>query len=210
MYPFEGNPSICITGMTGCGKSYLVYRILSEKEDMFKNVPPKVLYCYAIYQELFREMEKTLPFLEFYEGLPNVDLLNNLPENSLIVLDDLGSKLVASSDVSDTLTMRTHHKKISIIYITHNLFMRSKHSKTIANNTHFLILMKNPRAVSQVACLARQIYPTKSKALIEAYQDCMKKKYGYLVIDLSPYGEQEHMLRTDIFKNEDTVVYNLL
>ena len=78
-----------------------------------------------------------------------------------------------------------------VVYINQNMYCQGKYVRNINLNTHFLVLFKKPRDASHVACLARQIYPTISKAVIEAYQDCMKKKYVYLLIDLSPHREEE-------------------
>ena len=43
--------------------------------------------------------------------------------------------------------------------------------RTISLNAHYLILFKNPRDASQINHLAKQMYPTKSKFMVEAYRD---------------------------------------
>ena len=137
------------------------------------------------------------------------DEIDTLKPGSLVILDDLARSIVDSKEMEELFTMGVHHRKLSVIYINQNMYCQGKYARTINLNTHFIVLFKNPRDVSQVACLARQIdiYPTNTKAVIEVYQDCMKKKYGYLVIDLSPHGEEEHRLRTDIFKDDATIIY---
>ena len=210
MYPFHANVSIVVNGTSGAGKSTWVSKLISEKDWMFQIPPTRVLYCYGIYQSLYKEMEQSLSFVEFHQGLPNVDEIDGLPENSLVVLDDLAGRMMANKEIEELFSMQVHHKKLNVIFLNHNLFIQGKCSKTIANNTHVYVFLKNPRGLSQLTCLARQVFPGKSKALVEAYEDCMRKRYGYLVLDLSPYGDQEHMLRTDIFKDDVTVVYKIL
>ena len=207
MYPFPTNTSISVSGTTSSGKSWWVYRLLREREVMFEEPPSQVLYCYGIYQDLFRKMEQELSFVEFHESLPSKDTIDTLNPGSLVILDDLARNIVDSKQMEELFTMGIHHRKLSVVYINQNMYCQGKYARTINLNTHFLILFKNPRDVSQVACLARQIYPNRTKAVTEAYQDCMKKKYGYLVIDLSPHGEEEHRLRTDIFKDDVTIIY---
>lgn len=73
-----------------------------------------------------------------------------------------------------------------------------------------MMLLKNPRDVSQIHCLGKQVFPGKSHALVEAYEDCMKNPYGYLVLDLSPHAEEAYRIRTGIFPDEDCVVYKPL
>ena len=39
---------------------------------MFTEDPPdKILYCYGIFQDLYREMEQSTPGITFLEGLPS-------------------------------------------------------------------------------------------------------------------------------------------
>lgn len=78
---------------------------MGQKEDMFEHSPPNVLYCYGIYQDMFRDMEKTLPYIKFYEGLPNSEQLKSLKENSIIILEDLARCIVNSQDMEELFTM---------------------------------------------------------------------------------------------------------
>ncbi len=70
-------------------------------------------------------------------------------------------------------------------------------------NTHYIVLFKNPRDVGQVATLARQMYPGKSKFVVEAFRDATDKPYGYLLIDLKPETDENYRLRTNIFPDDD-------
>ena len=74
-------------------------------------------------------------------------------------------------------------------------------------NTLILVLMKNPRDVSQLQCLARQAFLGRSGFLHDAYKDATSQAYGYLVLHFSPSGEEEYRVRTKVFPGEDTVVY---
>ena len=207
MYPFPKNTSIAISGTTGSGKTMWVYKLLKQKDVMFEVSPTQVLYCYGIYQPVFQDMEREMSFINVHQGLPDIEMLIALNKNSLIILDDLARRIVESREMEELFTMGVHHRQLSVIYINQNMYCQGKYARTINLNTHFMILLKNPRDVSQVACLARQVFPHQSKAFIEAYQDCMKNSFGYLVIDLSPQGEDEYRLRTDIFKDDVTVIY---
>lgn len=50
-----------------------------------------------------------------------------------------------------------------------------------------------------MACLAHQVFPGQSKAISEAYQDCMLNNW-VLGGDLSPNAEDDNRLRTNILK----------
>ena len=78
-------------------------------------------------------------------------------EPSLIVVDDHMSDI--NQVVADIFTKISHHRNISILHLTQNLFDENKYARTISLNAHHLVLFKNPRDASQFATLARQMYP---------------------------------------------------
>lgn len=207
--PFEPCSSIVITGATGSGKSSWVSRFLHHLKEMYvKDPPKKVLYCYGVYQELFAKIEHSIPNISFRQGLPSeedVDELSSSGEHTLIVLDDLMHQVVQSQDMELLFTQGCHHRHISVILITQALFYQGKKARTIALNTWYTVLMKNVRDVFMVATLGRQL--GKGQLVTKAYQDCLKKPYGYLVIDTSPHSEDDTRLRTHIFPGETPVVY---
>ena len=63
------------------------------------------------------------------------------------------------------------------------------------------------RDVQQTVSLGRQLFPGNGMALVEAYKDATKIKYGYLVIDLTTNGDDTFRMRRKIFPSEDHWVY---
>lgn len=55
--------------------------------------------------------------------------------------------------------------------------------------------------------LRRQLYSNWSHAPTEAYEDCIKHPYAYLVVDMSPSAEDKQILRTRIFSDKNPVIY---
>ena len=74
-------------------------------------------------------------------------------------------------------------------------------------NAHYIVLSKNPTDATQVVTLGRQMYPGKSKFLIEAFKDATQKPYGYLFLDMKPETEEIYRVRTNIFPDERQYVY---
>ena len=211
MYPFEGPSTFSLSGTTGSGKTSWLYKLLSHKKELFpENIPQDILYCYGVWQDLFEEMEHTIPNITFNSGLPTPTQIENLSANkmhNIIVLDDLMNEVVKNSDIELLFSRGAHHKKVTVIFLNQNMFCQGKHAKTINLNCHNLILFKNLRDSSQIKRLGQQIYPGKSSVLVEAYKDCMLQPFGYLVVDLSPGTDQKHRLRSNIFPGEDTIIY---
>ena len=76
------------------------------------------------------------------------------------------------------------HRRISTIYIKHNLFHQSKLRGDVElQNTH-IVLLKSPRDVHQVGTLSVEL--GLGSVLVDWYRDATSVSFGHLLIDLSP------------------------
>ena len=110
--------------------------------------------------------------------------------------------------IGKLFTKGSHHKNISVMLLTQNIFHQSKHSKTINLNTHYMVIFKNVRDASQITNLGKQMYPGSVNYLRASYEDATSKQYDYLLIDLKPDTPDSLRLRTDIFRGEIHYVYH--
>ena len=195
------HPSTClISGPTGSGKTVFVKKLIDFK--YFHPMPSNIIYCYGSYQPLFNSMKG----VHFEEGLPSN--LSSL-QDSLIIIDDLMSELAGDPRLSKLFTKGSHHRNLSVIFITQNLFHQGKEMRNISLNSHYLVLYKNPRDKSQVMHLARQMFPGKSKAFQEIFNDATALPYSYLFIDLRPDSCESLRMRTRIFPGDIHYAYEL-
>ena len=207
---FQPCSSAVICGPTGSGKSRWVYRFLTNLDRMYDSDTPKdVMYCYGVYQPLFDEIRTNLPSVRLHRRLPTSDVLDDFAtgDHCLVILDDLMLQVLESREVELLFAQGCHHRRISVFYISQNLYGQGKSARTIALNSWYLVLLKNLRGSSQMAHLGRQLFCKKGNPLLEAYQDSTKEPFGYIVVDLSPNAKDEERLRTKIFPGDDTVVY---
>ena len=72
-------------------------------------------------------------------------------------------------------------------------------------NSHYIVLFKNARDATQVANLARQMYP--GKVHFEEFKNATSALYGYLLIDLKQETDDKLRLRTRIFPGDVQYVY---
>jgi hypothetical protein len=148
---------------TWSGKTWFVFRLIKHAESIITPPPEEIVYCYGEFQPTFAEY----PTVEFQEGLPNVDQFDGR-QRMLLIIDDLMN--AANQNVCNLFTKLSHHRNLSVVFITQNLFHKNKLVSTINLNTRYIIMFKNPRDASHVAILARQMYPIKSQFVVEAYK----------------------------------------
>ena len=79
--------------------------------------------------------------------------------------------------------------------------------RNISLNTHYFVIFKNPRDNLQFSVLARQMYPTKSKFVVEAYENATTIPYGYLFLDLKSDTEEPYRIRTNVIPCESNIPY---
>ncbi|XP_074115790.1 uncharacterized protein LOC141538307 [Cotesia typhae] len=158
----------------------------------------KVIFCYAEWQKGYTEYDKT--FVEFREGLPqSSDFDDNLPK--LVVIDDL-MREASNGAIVDLFTKGSHHKNLSVMFLSQNLFHQGKGQRDISLNTNYIVVFKNPRDRAQIFHLARQVYPEDPKFLQEAYFDATSKAHGYLLLDLKQSTPENCRFRTCIFPSD--------
>jgi len=107
--------------------------------------------------------------IRFNEGVP-ADFDNARGRRSLVILDDLLND-VYSKHVCDLFTKGSHHRNISVILITQNLFHQGRFCRDISLNAKYLVVIKNVKDENQFVFLAKQVYPENSNNLYKAYLD---------------------------------------
>ena len=176
MDPRWQHPFTCIVaGPTGCGKTTFVARLLRNASAMIDPPPERVTWYYSEWQKAYENLAD-IPNMRLEEGLPTS--FDN-GKRGLVVLDDLMAE--TDSRVTNLFTKKSHHSDTSVIYLVQNLFSKNKESRTISLNAQYMIVFKNPRDSSQLANLARQMYPGRGAFVQEAFADATASPYGYLL-----------------------------
>lgn len=123
------------------------------------------------------------------------------------MLDDLVYRVIQSFDDVELFSIYVHHLKVSVIFISQNLFPQGKYSRVISLNCHYFVLFKNPRDNFQMRYLATQLYPRNTSYFLDAYEKATQNPYSYLLVDLSIRGNKEYALRTGIFPGDLLTVF---
>lgn len=212
MLPFIAPCTIMVSGGTGCGKTYFINRLLEKADDMFTASTSKIIYAYSIHQPIFTEMERKIPNLNLFKGLPTKEDIEYWSEDAsqhiVLVLDDLMNALTVDKDILHLFTVDSHHRNISCIFITQNLYPPGKYARTISLNCHYVILFRCLRDKKQISIFGSQAFPDKLAFFKDAFEKATSKSYGYLLVDFSPHTQDlTYQLRSNIFDDNNILVY---
>ena len=207
--------TVIFSGVSGCGKSTLVYKILKNARGMFAKIPAQIIFCYNIYQnELYDLLKKDVGNIQFFQGLPEKSDLEgwgSSSNHSVIILDDLMSQCSSSQHICDLFTIFSHHMNFTVFFLIQNLYSYGKQFRTISLNAHQFFLFNSPRDLLQIKIFAKQCFPLETNYFMDSYKRAVtNRKYGYLVVDLSPSlseEESQYRLRTNILPGETTIVF---
>ena len=181
---------ISVAGPGGCGRTYLVSKILlNQKKNIFNPSFERILYLYKHfqphYQSLLLGCTRKKITIEFHKGLEWAAVQETEAANwrTLVVIDDLYQDSCEDATFLN-LVVAGRHRDIHLMPLRHNLYQSAKNSKTIDLSVTQMILFKNDRDVEQFGVLGRQLGDI--KLLLEAYKRATYKQFGHLVKDLDP------------------------
>ena len=106
------------------------------------------------------EMRKRMSNIEFIKGIAHQlseETFLDTDKRNLIVFDVMMSEAKCDQRIADLFSKGSHHRNVSVIYLTQNLFPQGKACRDIAFNTQNLVLFNNPIDRQQVATLSKRI-----------------------------------------------------
>jgi hypothetical protein len=109
---------------------------------------------------------------------------------------------VFSRAVCELFTKGSHHRNLSVILITQNVFLQAPHCRDISFNSKYLVALKNVRHRNQFAYLARQVLPEVSASLCEAYREATQKPHEYMILNFAQDTDDLLRYRTNVFPSE--------
>ena len=142
---------------------------------------------------------------ELIEGCPPFETIKDMVSKnkegpSCLIFDDGLSTIC--QDITRIFYELSHHSNCNVFFVTQNLFFSTKEYRTLSLNSHYLIVMKNPRDQRQIFNLAQQISPFRPNRLIQSYQEATKTPYSYIVLDFKPSTPDIVRIRSRILPSE--------
>ena len=181
-----------ISGSSGTGKTTFALKMI-EKNHFTK--PIKNLYYFGCLSQAAEKLDwhSKLPNVKvsYYEGLPNAEFFDNIEKNSLVVIDDMFEDAINSHEISRAFKVDSRHKKFGIILITQSIYEKGRFCKSIRNNTEIFVLFRNfGDALTNLRLCSQLDLKSRFK---HCSRDANISKYGYTVINNSPYVQSEKM-----------------
>lgn len=159
LLPFSAPTTVLICGSTQSGKTHFTKKLLQNTNGLFSMPVNKIKYAYSEHQPMFDEMEQTIPNLSLHQGLPSKEDIEQYTEDvnhTIVVLDDLMLQVAQSQDCVHLFTVTSHHRNVTTIMLSQNLYPPGKYARTISLN---VILFKNYRDSRQIITFGSQILP---------------------------------------------------
>ena len=190
---FLANKNTIVFGQTGSGKTHFMLEVIRKK--LIHPFPKNIYYMYKVEQGFMKDWNRIeKQKITFIQGL-NPDGMKT-SEPSLLVIDDL--LLSTNKDVVEMFILGSHHKQISLFYLSQNLFPDCSLFRTMSNNAHYFVIFNNKRNATQIRRLAHQIFIGEDTHRIKnAYKRVQQQQWGFMVLTFVPEPPEELTVITD-------------
>ena len=194
--------SMMVTSPSQSGKTEWIRKLLFS--PLIQQPSKRILWCFGQWQPPHEELQKRIPYIEFVHGIQDYfhnTRFINAGKRNLIIPEDLMTVAKCEQRIADLFTKCSHHRNISVVYLTQNVFPQGKACRDIALNTQYLVLFNNPIDRQQVANLVRRVYPSSSVTFMMRFEEATSHPYCYLVVDLKSSTPEQDRLQTNIYSS---------
>ena len=205
-FHFKHPTSIKVSGLTRCGKTRLVCRILEDK--LIQLFATRIIWVFSESQPDYDMIRERFPRIEFEKEWRDEIFDSLSPEQrNIMVLDDQMVVASSSTSVADLFTKGSHHRNLTVIYLVQNVYNQGKSQRSISLNSHYSVIFRNGRDASKFRTMAYQICPNDGKWLVDSFTDATSKPYGYLVLDHHPSTPEDQTVVTNTLPGENLTYY---
>ena len=212
-----------VCGPSQSGKTYLIEKIIRNHETLIEPNIDKLVYLYTVdkYDDIKQYIRdnahtstlKTFEFIDCNKGIPSMEIIKEkLGKNTLLVLDDLMVLATTNStnltNLDNIASRDSHHSNTSVLFVCQNLNFGSGKLRNCRVNSQYHIMCKSLTDCRDVEMIAANKKICQSK-LRKVLEDVGKTQYGYLVFDGCQKGYANARVRTGIFPEDETVIYDL-
>ena len=196
---------LLVAGGSGSGKTEFVKNLVNKR--FYSEPINNIVYCYPDYlTEIPTEFD--LP-VQYYAGLPDTAFMASLPNDSLLILDDMMIECSKCENIGKLFSVVARKRRISVILIVQNIYQQGRQFRNIRLNATGVVLFKFRAANDSNIRLIRDFGLTKhiSRSLLD---DALSDKFAYIMIDIHPNRQFEFgCIRGNIFEKYTKVFYKM-
>ena len=137
-----------------------------------------------------------IPKIAYFKGdLKNpgvIERITDIPEKSIVILDDLMTEMVKSESISNVLTRESHHKKWNVFLLWQDMYPQQQFAKTISLQCDYKYIFRDPPRQDRLRTLCLQMFPNGSegrdmfKKIWNFFTRSSPEDYPYIRINLRP------------------------
>ena len=120
----------------------------------------------------------------------------------VLVLDDLIKEEGQDKRELDLFTKDSHHRNITVLYLTQDLFPPTKLSKTINRNAPYIVAFKNPRDQTGIRTILLQAFSDRWRQVLRLFKRVRSRPFGYLMLDVHPASDDRYLLWSHLTPRE--------
>jgi hypothetical protein len=199
--------------------------IIKQNDVMIEPPVDKLIYLYSVEQTSYIDIQKhirdnadtatlkTCEFIDCTKGILSVEELRpKLGKATLLVLDDLmvisASSKTNLENLNNLVSRDSHHSNTSVFFVCQNLNYGAGKLRNCRVNSQYHTVFKSHTDSRDVEMIAsNKKIPLQS--LHKILTDVGKKQYGYILFDGSPTSYANTRVRTGIFHDDETIVYDV-
>ena len=169
---------VFISGSSSAGKTYFAKQLLASKLFDVK----RIYYFHPDIHESFPIdwCNDSNTEIVCQAGIPTLKDINQMPKNSVIVLDDLFTEVAKSDLMSYLFRVLSSKKKLHVIVMTQRYYAEGSKGLNIRNCSNYHVLMSNADVRTNMRVAFSMGLDKEIRAAIKANE---KKLYPYIVID---------------------------
>ena len=212
-----------VTGPSGCGKTTFVKDLILQRKYLIsgEEIQFVLIYIGTSLDEnpIFKYVQQTLPDLvkvievkKLYEGNQKVfedrfaqdfeNVLSNLGYNGCVIFDDMMLQLSRANILTDLFSKISSHKKLSVIQITQNLFLRGKQAqehRTCYTSCHHLVLFKQPMDTTVFQIIAKRVHSSAKYVSVYEMLIQVADRFRYIIVSGNIGRDPKLKYTSDIF-----------
>ena len=195
---FQACRNTIIHGASGAGKTEFMLEVIRKK--LVHPWPTGNIYMMFNVEQSFMKTWNDVESqpIKFIKGLDFSQM--DCTQPSLLCIDDL--LLTGNNkEVAEIFVLGSHHKQISVFYLTQNLFPKCPLFRLMSSNAHYYVSFHSQRNTRQVQTLARQIYTGRNvDRIMNAYLKAAQRPRGFILLTCSPDLPEELTVITDFWQ----------